>query len=182
MAATTVTGKKIKSILIKSPNKGYALIIAIIAVTILSILLLKARVLWEREINRDLEEELIFNAGQYVTAIKMYLKKNPNQYPRNLQTLYEKKFLRKLYEDPLSDSGEWNIVMQSTVAGKRTLLIVPEQLVPKYLSKARLIGVSSTAYGFGYKEYRKKKQYVEWAFYIGENINKEIPPLKFVRE
>lgn len=163
-------------------NKGYSLIIAIIAVTIFSILLLKARIMWETVIGRDMEEELIFRARQYVSAINLYKIKNNNFYPKKLKVLYEKKFLRKLYKDPISESKEWNVVMQPTRLGKKKLLIVPKKLVKKFIGTAHIIGVISTSIKEGFREYRGKKHYNEWAFYLGEQIDKEMPELKLIKE
>jgi hypothetical protein len=163
-------------------NKGYSLIIAIIAVTILSILLLKARIMWETVIGRDMEEELIFRARQYVSAINLYKIKNNNFYPKKLKVLYEKKFLRKLYKDPISESKEWNVIMQPTRLGKKKLLIVPKKLVKKIIGTAHIIGVISTSIKEGFREYRGKKHYNEWAFYLGEQIDKDMPELKLIKE
>jgi len=163
-------------------NKGYSLIIAIIAVTIFSILLLKARIMWETVIGRDMEEELVFRARQYVSAINLYKIKNNNFYPKKLKVLYEKKFLRKLYNDPISESKEWNVIMQSTKLGKKKLLIVPKKLVKKFIGTAHIIGVISTSIKEGFREYRGKKHYNEWAFYLGEQIDKEMPELKLIKE
>lgn len=161
---------------------GYSLIIAIIAVNVFAVLTLMARSMWEAEIARDLEEELIFRGRQYVTAIEMYKAKHTNLFPQDLEILYAEKFLRKLYPDPMTESGEWNIVMQGTTGGKKSLLVVPPELLGKYLSKGQIIGVASTSAGEGYREYRKKKRYSEWAFYVGEDPEKDMPDMTFVGE
>jgi len=161
-------------------QRGYSLLIAIIAINLVAVGMLAVRALWETKIQRDLEEELIFRAGQYVYAIELYRKKNNNLSPRDFDKLIEKKFLRKKFKDPLSTTGKWDIVMQSTTPGEKLLLVVPEELVPSYLNKGVIIGVCSTANEDSYREYRKKKKYNEWAFYVGDDENKEMPQLKFV--
>lgn len=171
--------KKKKSRLSKA---GYALLTAIVAVNIFAILIVKARVMWERELIRDLEQELIFRARQYVTAIDLYMKKNANVMPKNLDELLEKKFLRRRFPDPMTLDGTWNLVMRQGQGrgGKNVLLIVPEEMLDEYRGKAMLIGVCSTSPDEGYIEYRKKKRYNEWAIYIGEQPDKEMPELKYV--
>ena len=84
--------------------------------------------------------------------------------------------------DPMSENGEWNFVMQSLSPGKKILMIVPENMVPQFINSARIVGVSSTSNEDGFKEYRKKKKYSEWAFYVGENVDKEMPELKFINQ
>jgi type II secretory pathway pseudopilin PulG len=164
----------------RQSEKGYALLLAILAVTILTILALAARSLWETEVRRDLEEELIFRAEQVVTAIKMYIKQNNNQYPENLEILAEKRYLRKLFPDPMSESGIWNIVMQPATAGSKKLFIVAPGYLAKMNNRARIIGVSSTSRAEGFRVYRGKKQYHEWAFYFGENVEEDMPVLEFI--
>ena len=164
----------------KVKSKGYALLLAILAVTVLTILVLAARSLWETETRRDLEEELIFRAEQYVNAIKRYIKANNNQYPENLEILSEKNYLRKQYADPMSESGIWNIVMQPVNAGSKKLFVVAPAYVAKMRNRARLIGVSSTSRLDGFRVYRGKKQYHEWAFYIGEKVEEDMPTLEFI--
>lgn len=163
-----------------SGNKGYALLAAILAINIFAILSLMSHALWETEIQRDLEEEMIFRARQYVMAIDLYKKKNRNLAPKSLEMLYDKKFLRQLYPDPKSADGEWNLVMRSTRRGSKNLLIVRPDLLAKYLDKAQLIGVCSTSVLEGFRVYRGKKNYFEWAIYSGENIKKKMPKLIFV--
>ena len=159
---------------------GYSLIIAIIAVNVFAILLLTARTMWETELMRDLEEELIFRGRQYVTAIELFKAKHQNLFPKDLEVLYTEKFLRKLYTDPMTESGEWNIVMQGTTAGKKAMLVVPPDLMEKYASKGQIIGVCSSSIEEAFRQYRNKKRYCEWAFYVGEDPEKEMPDLTFV--
>ena len=167
-------------VMFNNNNRGYSLLAAILALTIFSILAMAARAHWETEIRRDLEEELIFRAGQYVLAIENYVRQNNNQYPRNLDILVEKKLIRKRYTDPLSESGTWHIVMQSIRAGSKQLMVVPEEYIDKLLDRARIIGVCSTSRAESYREYRKKKQYHEWAFYLGEKVEEEMPRIEYL--
>jgi hypothetical protein len=166
----------------KLSKTGYALLTAILAINIFTILLLKARFMWERELMRDLEEELLFRARQYVMAIEFYRKKNPNMFPQSLDILFEKKFLRKRYLDPMTESGEWNVLMRpgTTGAGATKLLVVPESMLDEYISQAMIVGVASASCEEGYRVYRKQKKYCKWAVYLGDEADKEMPELKFV--
>lgn len=166
----------------KIENKGYALLTAVLAVSIFSIMLLKARAMWETEIKRDMEQELLFRARQYVTAIQMFRQKNPNMFPQSLDELFEKKCLRKRFLDPMTKEGTWNVVMRSGLPGKdkNALLVVPEDMLPNYVRTASIIGVCSSSCEEGFMVYRKKKKYCEWAVYLGEKLDKEMPELKFV--
>jgi hypothetical protein len=166
----------------KLSKSGYALLAAIIAVNLFAILILKARDMWETVMQRDLEQELLFRANQYMTAIEFYRKKNANIPLKNLDELVEKKFLRKLYPDPMTEDGVWNLVMRDGRAGKKGLLIVPEEMLEQYIGKAMIVGVCSNSPDEGFLEYRKKKRYNEWAVYAGQQIEKEMPELKYVAD
>jgi hypothetical protein len=164
----------------KHSKKGYALLTTIIAVNVFTILIMKAQSSWETQLMRDMEEELLFRARQYVTAIEMYMKKNANVMPKSLDELYEKKFLRKRFKDPMTGEKEWNVVMRlGRGAGKQTMLLVSEENMAKYAGQAMLIGVASKSCEEGFKVYRKKKKYCEWAVYMGEQLDKDMPELKF---
>jgi len=163
-------------------NKGYSLIIAIIGLNLFTIMLLIAKPLWDTVLQRDLEKELIFRGKSYVNAIKDYRKKHLNKYPDDLNILYEEKFIRKLYKDPMSEDGKWNYVMKSKFISNKTLLIVPEYLLQKYKQKANIIGVVSSSPDSSFMTYRGKNRYDEWAFYLGGKENQEMPKLKFVVE
>jgi hypothetical protein len=165
---------------IKFSPKGYALLTALFAICIFAVLAMRARTMWETEIQRDMEEELIFRARQYVTALDFYMQKNANVPPQKLDVLYEKKFLRKRFKDPITNSEKWNVVMRAGAADKGQMWIVPEDSLSQFIGQAALIGVSSTSCEEGFKEYRKKKKYCEWAFYMGDDPKKEMPELKFI--
>ena len=57
------------------------MIVLIVAVAVLTVFLLMAVPLWQTEMQREAEEELLFRARQYVTAIGLYVKEHNNLYP-----------------------------------------------------------------------------------------------------
>jgi hypothetical protein len=72
--------------------------------------------------------------------------------------------------------------MQGTTGGKKSLMVVPPELLEKYLVKGQIIGVASSSAEEGYREYRKKKRYCEWVFYVGEDLSKSMPDITFIDE
>lgn len=166
-------------------SRGYMLLVAIIAIHIFAILLLVARAFWETEVQRDLEDELIFRGRQYVTAIDLYQKNNSGLPPRNLEILFEKNFLRRQFKDPMSESGEWSVLVSPGRAGDKTLIIIPPELTKSEdiinainIPTGKIVGVCSSSCEEGFREYRKKKKYCEWAFFVGDTQEEEMPPLK----
>lgn len=92
-------------------QKGYTLLILLFAVAILSIGLIVAVPVWETQIQREKEAELIFRGNQYVEAVRLYQLKKPGTFPSSLEELVEEKCLRRLYRDPMTKHGEWNIIL-----------------------------------------------------------------------
>jgi len=126
-----------------------------------------------------MEEEIFFRARQYVNAIEAFQKKHA-AYPRSLNELYEEKLLRKLYSEPLSPSGRWDLVLQVLPEGGEGYMVVPEEAAGRYLPTSIIVGVCPTTDDVAFRIYRKKKRYNEWAFYVGDSPNEEMPEIRFV--
>ena len=88
---------------------GYTLAGVLVLIAILSIFMAMAVPMWDRIKQRENEEELIFRGTEYVEAIGRYHRKF-NSFPPDIKTLYEMKFLRHLYKDPMTESGEWKVL------------------------------------------------------------------------
>ena len=172
------TGKR-KTAAARPRNGGYVMLVLMIAVAVLVVFMLMAVPLWQTEMQREAEEELIFRARQYVTAIGLFVKNHNNIYPQSFEILHLEKFLRQLYPDPVSVDGRWDMVFQDTSGGEAKYLVVPQHLAKAYFGRAVLVGVCSTSPETGFREYRGKKKYNEWAFYLGEKENEKMPDLKY---
>lgn len=164
---------------IRNGENGFLLITAAVAVLLLTIFMMISLPVWETELQRELEEELIFRGRQYVRAIELYLIKHPNLYPKNLEVLHVEKCLRKLYKDPMTENGTWDLVYQAMGQGQKKLIVVPEELAGDFEGRGTLVGVCSTSPEAGFREYRGKKKYNEWAFYVGEKENADMPELQY---
>jgi type II secretory pathway pseudopilin PulG len=92
-------------------QNGYTLLILLFAVSIVSIGLIVAVPVWQTQIQREKEEELIFRGNQYVEAVRLYQLKKPGTFPSTLEELVEEKCLRRLYKDPMTSHGEWNVIL-----------------------------------------------------------------------
>jgi type II secretory pathway pseudopilin PulG len=92
-----------------APEQGYTLAGALVLIAILSIFMAISVPIWDRIKQRENEEELIFRGNEYVEAIARYHQKY-NSYPPDVKTLYEMKFLRHMYKDPMTKSGEWKLL------------------------------------------------------------------------
>src|SRR5438874_3678212 len=85
-------------------ERGYVLLILLLAVAFLSIAALTAVEDIHNQIQRDREEELIHRGVQYARAIKNYYRKF-GRYPTRIEDLESTnhlRFLRKRYRDPMN--------------------------------------------------------------------------------
>ena len=71
------------------------------------------------------------------------------------------------------------MVFQDTSGGEAKYLIVPPHLAKAYFGRANLVGVCSTSAETAFREYRGRKKYNEWAFYLGEKESEKMPELRY---
>ncbi len=96
----------------RTPQSGYALLLVLIAVTLLSIALAAAVPAIKTQIRREQEIELQHRGDQYVKAIKHYYHKF-GRYPASIEQLESTnnlRFLRKRYKDPVTGKDDWRII------------------------------------------------------------------------
>ena len=91
---------------------GYIVFGIAVALIVLGIFMGMAVPLWQKVMQREREQELIFRGYQYMQAIELYQRKFPGAYPPNLDILVDQKFLRKAYKDPMTEDGEWRFIRQ----------------------------------------------------------------------
>jgi hypothetical protein len=72
---------------------------------------------WQTQIQREKEEELIFRGNQYVEAVRLFQLKKPGTFPRSLDELLNEKCIRRLYKDPMTPEGTWNIILLEAAPG-----------------------------------------------------------------
>ena len=98
---------------------GYAMAALLATLGVMSVIIGMAMPVWRTVIQREKEEELIFRGRQYARAIQLYQRKFANAYPANIDMLVEQRFLRKKYADPMTKSGEFQVLYQGTLAQQR---------------------------------------------------------------
>ena len=162
-------------------RKGYTLLILMVAVSILSIGLLIAIPVWQTQIQREKEEELIFRGKQYVEAIRIYQLKNPGSFPQSLNELVEEKCLRKLFPDPMTEHGEWNIILltgrvarerqQQRQRSPQRVLVAPLKALSS-IDNPRIIGVVSSSTKKSIRIYLDQDTYDKWLFFYGQDPRK----------
>ena len=109
-------------------QKGFSLAMVVVATTILLVGLSEAVISWQKAMQREREEELIFRGKQYMRAIELWQRKFPGTYPTTLDALINTnnmRFLRKKWKDPITNSEEWRLIKlnpDGTISG---LTVIP---------------------------------------------------------
>jgi hypothetical protein len=106
--------------MVSSRSSGYTYLVMLFIVALVGVGLKAAAELWHTVQTRDKEQELLYAGAQYRKAIELYYANSPasaKQYPRALSQLLQdprrqeiRRYLRRLYHDPMTPSGEWGIV------------------------------------------------------------------------
>jgi len=160
-------------------DHGYVLIMLMMVVLVLAIGLTVAFPVFQTELQREKEAELIFRGRQYVEAIRLFQIKTPGRFPSSLRELEEKRLIRRLYKDPMTDSGEWNVVLPLEEPGQaggesaQEVLVAPESALPS-IKNPVVLGVVSSSAQKSFKLYYDQDSYDKWLFTYGQDPEK--PP------
>jgi type II secretory pathway pseudopilin PulG len=189
-----------------NPPRGYILIMLMLMVTIMAIGLMVAVPVWETQLRRELEEELIFRGKQYAEAVRIYQLKNPGGFPKSLDELVEEKCLRRLFKDPMTPGGEWNIILHLEGVGQKRgsqafdrrtrapqapqpgpqsgagfsaqkVLIAPLRALSS-VQNPQILGVVSTSTKKSIKIYNDQETYDNWLFFYGQDP-KSLPEVEY---
>lgn len=157
-------------------ESGYTLLILLFALSILTLGLLVAVPVWQTQIQREKEEELIFRGNQYVEAIRLFQLKMQT-IPENLEELMDENCIRRLYPDPMTKHGEWNLILiEPRVAAKKKgtpqrVLVVPYNMISA-ISNPQIIGVVSSSTQKSFKIFEEQESYDKWLFFYGKDPEK----------
>lgn len=104
----------------RSTQSGFTYFGVLFLVTLISISLSGAAIVWHVEQQRQKEKELIFIGQQYAAAIASYYENTPGvtkAYPKKITDLLAdkrgikiKRHLRKPFSDPITGKSNWGLV------------------------------------------------------------------------
>ena len=98
-------------------ERGYAMAALLVSLSVMSIMMSMALPVWSQAAKREREAELVFRGEQYMRAVELYQRRFAGAFPPDFETLVEQRFLRRLYEDPMTDDGEFQPIFQTQAAG-----------------------------------------------------------------
>jgi type II secretory pathway pseudopilin PulG len=96
-------------------SQGYALPALMVFTTILLVGLTRAEINWQKRMQREREEELLFRGKQYMRAVMLFQRKT-GFYPTSVEALLNTnnlRFLRKRWKDPITNSEDWRWIRLS---------------------------------------------------------------------
>ena len=138
---------------------GYILALLLGMMTVMGIFLMKAVPSAIVEVQRGAEEELIFRGEAMARGIRLFQQRT-GSYPTKLEDLLKVRppVLRKLYKDPMTQEGDWDLVtaVQAGSSGDKTGLPIA--------------GVRSRSQRDSIKMYKGKTLHSDWIFSAADDI------------
>jgi hypothetical protein len=135
---------------------------------------------WQTQVQRENERELIVRGKQYVEAVRLYQMKYPGSFPQSFEELVEERCIRRLYKDPMTKDGKWNVVLQTGETGEiqeetapQKVLVAPQGVLAS-IDIPVILGVVSASTRKSVLVYQKQTTYDKWLFYYGQDPDK--PP------
>ena len=140
-------------------QRGFILVMLLGLMTVMGIFLTRAMPSVIVEVQRDQEEELIFRGESIRNAIRRF-KATTGQYPAKLEDLLKVRppILRKLYKDPMTHEGEWDLLTQVQPGASGDLTGLP------------IVGVCSRSQKDSFKIYKGKTLYSDWVFSAADDL------------
>jgi type II secretory pathway pseudopilin PulG len=114
-------------------EKGYTLAVVVVFTSVLLVGLSEAMINWQKAMQREREEELIFRGKQFIRAIDLWQRKFPNTWPTTIDALLNTnnvRFLRKKWKDPITNSEEWRLIKMNPDGSISGLTIIPSEGLP----------------------------------------------------
>jgi hypothetical protein len=114
-------------------EKGYALAVVVVFTSVLLVSLSEAVINWQKAMQREREQELIFRGKQFIRAIELWQRKFQGTYPTSIDALLNTnnmRFLRKKWKDPITNSEEWRLIKLNPDGSISGLTVVPTGGLP----------------------------------------------------
>lgn len=97
-------------------DRGYAMAALLVGMSIMAVLMGAALPVWNKQAQREREEEYLFRANEYARAVMKFRQRIANTNPPSVDVLVEQRFLRRKYKDPITGE-DFQLVYQTAGAG-----------------------------------------------------------------
>src|SRR5205085_3249330 len=149
----------------KGRPAGFTYIGLLLGIAIMGFFMAAVSEVWHTAVKRERETELLFAGDQIRKALTRYAISAPGgeRYPRQLEDLLRdpryplpRRYLRQVYRDPMTASGEWGLVKVGDFITGVYSLSDEEPLKTAGFSDAD-------------RAFEDKKKYSEWLFMLVES-------------
>lgn len=157
----------------RSSCSGFTYVGVLIAVAIMGTMLAAVATIWHQAQQRGQEQQLLLIGAQFRQAIGAYYENSPGpakQFPKRLEDLLEdnrvpyiRRFLRKIFHDPVTGSTEWGLVKS------------PDGGIVGVYSKSDIKPLKLANFGRTYPQFEGKKQYSDWRFVYAGDVPMDAP-------
>jgi type II secretory pathway pseudopilin PulG len=113
---------------VTSKQAGYTLAVVMVFTSVLLVTLSGAVINWQKAMQREREEELIYRGKQFMRAVELWQRKFPGTYPTTIDALLSTsntRFLRKKWKDPITNSDEWRLLKMNPDGSISGLTVIP---------------------------------------------------------
>ena len=100
----------------KQHQHGSVFMAMLVTVAVVAVMLMEVGTLWSSVLQRERELELLARGNEIRRAIGLYYREG-NSFPKTLEDLVldrrqptTRRYLRKVYDDPLTGTSEWGVV------------------------------------------------------------------------
>ncbi len=146
------------SLIMSGKERGFTYLALLFAIVLVGISLSATGQYWSTILKREKEAELLFRGDEIKDAIGEYYRSH-KRYPDKLEYLlrdpYElgvKRYLRKIYPDPMSRDGKWVLTMDRF------------QRIKGVRSQSEEIPLKKSGFPREYRHFSTAKTYSDWQF------------------
>lgn len=144
-------------------QSAFSYLSALVFVAVMGVSLSAGGIYWSTAVKREKEKELLFRGDQIRRAIESYYKGAPGgggaQYPGTLNDLLKdprylvtQRYLRKVYQDPMTRDGQWGLIM------------APGGKIKGVFSKSKEKPLKVGNFTEDYKSFENAEKYSDWKF------------------
>ena len=141
-------------------QQGFTYLAMLLGVAILGATLALTGMTWQTVVQREKETELLFVGEEFRRAIQQYYSAH-GRYPRQIADLLKdpsypvtKRYLRKLYFDPITVTKEWGIVR------------APDGGIMGIYSSSSEAPIKTSGFASKEVDFEGKAHYSEWQFVV----------------
>lgn len=149
-------------------QRGFTFIGLMIIIAISGILLAAVGTVWQQDVQRDREKDLLYYGDVYRRAITQYYDQTPSgikQFPKKLTDLVtDRRFpnsrhhIRALYPNPITEDGSWQLIR---VAGRIQGVTTDSDKVP----------IKKNGFPTRYAAFEQSQTYADWRFVYQKDSN-----------